>query len=236
MIKHFYWPTPNGHKTAIMLEEIGVDYEVCPIDILNGEQFADAFIAISPNNRIPAIIDTDGPNGEPYAVFESGAILMYLADKTGLFLPADTAKGYEVIQWLMFQMGNVGPMFGQNGYFQGYCPEDIPLARERYHNVTPQLYSVLDKRLGETEYLAGGDYSIADIATFPWTMPKQQEMHRIDGDKYPNVKRWGETIGARPAVQRGVAVLAEDMKVGNPTEETYANMFGSKQFQRESQD
>jgi GST-like protein len=232
MIKHYYWPTPNGHKTAIMLEEVGLDYELCPVNILEGEQFADDFIAISPNNRIPAIVDTDGPGGKPYTVFESGAILMYLAEKTGRLWPPDMARRYDVLQWLMFQMGNVGPMFGQNGYFQGYCPEDVPLAKERYHNVTKQLYSVLDSRLADAEYLAGADYSIADIATFPWTMPRQQEMHRIDGNQYPNVKRWGEIIGARPAVQRGIATMAQDMKVGNPSEETYANMFGDKQFQK----
>ena len=232
MIKHYYWPTPNGHKTAIMLEEVGLDYELCPVDILNGEQFADDFIAISPNNRIPAIVDTEGPAGKPYTVFESGAILMYLAEKTGKLWPTDMTQRYDVLQWLMFQMGNVGPMFGQNGYFQGYCPEDVPLAKERYHNVTKQLYSVLDNRLAGSEYLAGADYSIADIATFPWTMPRQQEMHRIDGDQYPNVKRWGEIIAARPAVQRGIATMAQDMKVGNPSEETYANMFGDKQFQK----
>jgi len=233
MIQHYYWPTPNGHKTAIMLEEVELEYEVFPINILEGEQFEPAFIAISPNNRIPAIVDTQGPNGAPYAVFESGAILMYLAEKTGLLWPQDSVERYDVIQWLMFQMGNVGPMFGQNGYFQGYCPEDVPLAKERYHNVSKQLYGVMDRRLGESEYLAGDRYSIADVATFPWTMPKQQEMHRIDIEQYPNVKRWNETVALRPAVQRGIAVLAEDMKVGNPTEETYKNMFGDKQFNQE---
>ena len=233
MIQHYYWPTPNGHKTAIMLEEVELEYEVFPINILEGEQFEPAFIAISPNNRIPAIVDTQGPNGAPYAVFESGAILMYLAEKTGLLWPQDAVERYDVIQWLMFQMGNVGPMFGQNGYFQGYCPEDVPLAKERYHNVSKQLYGVMDRRLGESEYLAGDRYSIADVATFPWTMPKQQEMHRIDIEQYPNVKRWNETVALRPAVQRGIAVLAEDMKVGNPTEETYKNMFGDKQFNQE---
>ncbi len=232
MIKHYYWPTPNGHKTAIMLEEVGVEYEVHPIDILNGEQFNPEFIKISPNNRIPAIVDTDGPEGKPYSVFESGAILLYLAEKTGKLWSEDLRSRYEVMQWLMFQMGNVGPMFGQNGYFQGYCPEDVPLARERYHNVTKQIYAVLDKRLGKSAYLAGKDYSIADVATYPWTMPKQQAMHLIDADDYPNVRRWGEEIAARPAVQRGVAVLAGDMKVGNPTEEAYKNMFGSGQFEQ----
>ncbi len=232
MIKHYYWPTPNGHKTAIMLEEVELEYEVCIVNILEGDQFDPAFIAISPNNRIPAIVDTDGPQGEPYTVFESGAILMYLAEKTGKLWPQDSVERYDVIQWLMFQMGNVGPMFGQNGYFQGYCPEDVPLAKERYHNVCKQLYGVMDRRLGESEYLAGSNYSIADVATFPWTMPKQQEMHRIDITQYPNVKRWSETVAMRPAVQRGIAVMAEDMKVGNPTEETYNNMFGAKQFKQ----
>ena len=232
MIKHYYWPTPNGHKTAIMLEEVELEYEVCTINILEGDQFDPAFIAISPNNRIPAIVDTDGPQGEPYTVFESGAILMYLAEKTGKLWPQDSVERYDVIQWLMFQMGNVGPMFGQNGYFQGYCPEDVPLAKERYHNVCKQLYGVMDRRLGESEYLAGSNYSIADVATFPWTMPKQQEMHRIDITQYPNVKRWSETVAMRPAVQRGIAVMAEDMKVGNPTQETYNNMFGAKQFKQ----
>ena len=232
MIKHYYWPTPNGHKTAIMLEEVELEYEVCTVNILEGDQFDPAFIAISPNNRIPAIVDTDGPQGEPYTVFESGAILMYLAEKTDKLWPQDTVARYDVIQWLMFQMGNVGPMFGQNGYFQGYCPEDVPLAKERYHNVCKQLYGVMDRRLSVSEYLAGPNYSIADVATFPWTMPKQQEMHRIDITQYPNVKRWSETVALRPAVQRGIAVMAEDMKVGNPTEETYNNMFGSKQFKQ----
>tara|TARA_B110000902_G_scaffold267182_1_gene358896 strand:+ start:1557 stop:2255 length:699 start_codon:yes stop_codon:yes gene_type:complete len=230
MIQHYYWPTPNGHKTAIMLEEVELEYEVCTINILEGDQFDPAFIAISPNNRIPAIVDTDGPRGEPYSVFESGAILMYLAEKTGKLWPQDTVERYDVIQWLMFQMGNVGPMFGQNGYFQGYCPEDVPLAKERYHNVSKQLYGVMDRRLAATEYLAGTEYSIADVATFPWTIPKQQEMHRIEMEEYPNVKRWSEIVAARPSVQRGIAVLAADMKVGNPTDKTYQNMFGANQF------
>jgi GST-like protein len=232
MIRHYYWPTPNGHKTAIMLEEVGLEYELHPVNILEGEQFDPAFIAISPNNRIPAIVDTDGPHGEPYAIFESGAILLYLAEKTGRLWPTDMIKRYDAIQWLMFQMGNVGPMFGQNGYFQGYCPEDVPLARERYHNITNQLYSVMDRRLAEAEYLAGPEYSIADVATFPWTMPRQREMHRIDIAHYPNVARWGDTVAARPAVQRGIALLADSMKVGDPTEQAYDNMFGGTQFQR----
>jgi GST-like protein len=155
---------------------------------------------------------------------------MYLAEKTGMLLPEDPADRYEVLQWMMFQMANVGPMFGQNGYFQGYCPEDVPLARERYHNMTKQLYGVLDRRLAESEYLGGDDYSIADVATYPWTAPRQREMHRIDIGDYPNVARWGERVGARPAVQRGMALQADDMKVGNPTEEAYDNMFGGAQY------
>ena len=230
MINHYYWPTPNGHKTAIMLEEIEIDYKIFPIDIHNGEQFDAEFINISPNNRVPAIVDTDGPEGKPYSVFESGAILLYLAEKTGKLCPEDSKTRYDVMQWLMFQMGNVGPMFGQNGYFQGYCPENIPLAKERYHNVSRQIYKVLDKRLAESAYLAGDDYSIADIATFPWTTIKQRTMHKIELDEYPNVLRWNEEVSRRPGVQRGIAVMSDDLKVGNPTGDTYKNMFGSEQF------
>ncbi|MHA7816985.1 MAG: glutathione S-transferase family protein [Pseudohaliea sp.] len=232
MIHHYYWPTPNGHKTAIMLEEIGIAYETHPVNVLKGEQHEPAFLSISPNNRIPAIVDDDGPGGKPYSVFESGAILMYLAEKTGKFWPDDTRKRHDVLQWLMFQMGNVGPMFGQNGYFQGYCPEDVPLARERYHKITRQIYGVLDRRLGERPYLAGESYSLADIATYPWTMPRQVEMHRIDLAEYPNVARWNQDISQRPGVQRGIAVLRDDMRIGNPTRETYDNMFGNKQFRQ----
>ena len=230
MIHHYYWPTPNGHKTAIMLEEVGVPYETHAVNILRGEQHDREFIAISPNNRIPAIVDDEGPCGEPYSVFESGAILMYLAEKTGKFWPDDRRERYAVLQWLMFQMGNVGPMFGQNGYFQGYCPEDVPLARERYHKITRQLYGVLDRRLSQVPYLAGEIYSLADIATYPWTMPRQVEMHRIDLADFPHVRRWNEEIAARPPVQRGTAVLRDDMRIGNPTSETYENMFGKAQF------
>jgi|TARA_B110000908_G_C10226103_1_gene438006 GST-like protein len=232
VINHYYWPTPNGHKTAIMLEEVGLDYKLYPINILEGEQFTEDFIAISPNNRVPAIVDLDGPQGEPFKVFESGAILMYLAEKSGMLWPIDMAERYEAIQWLMFQMGNVGPMFGQNGYFQGYCPEDVPLAKERYHTICNQLYGVLDARLVSNEYLAGSEYSIADVATFPWMLPKQQQMHRIDIEQYPNVGRWLDLVATRPAVQLGIAALEDNMKVGNPTKQTYENLFGSAQFER----
>lgn len=232
MIKLYYWPTPNGHKASIMLEEVELEYELHPINILKGEQFEPAFLNINPNNRIPAIVDTDGPGGQPYSLFESGAILLYLAEKTDRLWPEDKIERYNMMQWLMFQMGNVGPMFGQNGYFQGYAREDVPLAKERYHKETKRLYAVMDKRLASSEYLAGNNYSLADVATYPWTMPKQWELHRIDIDEFPHVKRWNATVAERPAVKRGVAVLADDIKVGNPTEEAFENMFGNKQFEK----
>lgn len=230
MIEHYYWPTPNGHKSAIMLEETGLDYEIHPVNILEGDQFDPAFREISPNHRIPAIVDTDGPGGERYSVFESGAILMYLAEKSGKLWPADMAQRYRVIQWLIFQNANVGPIFGQNGYFQGYCPEDIPLARDRYFKMTNQIYGVLDHRLSHSEYLAGPEYSIADISTYPWTVPRQQELHKIDIEEYPHVKRWGESIAKRPAVKRGMAALQKRERVGHPTKKAYDIMFGDKQY------
>ena len=232
MIKLYYWPTPNGHKVSIMLEEIEIQYELHPINILNGEQFDPEFLKISPNNRIPAIVDMDGPNGEPYSLFESGAILMYLAEKTGKLWPENMIERYNVMQWLMFQMGHIGPMFGQNGYYQGYAKVDVPAARERYHNETKRLYGVMDKRLEQSEYLAGDFYSIADVATYPWTMPAQWELHRIDIDEFPNVKRWNETVAIRPAVVKGVALLADDMKVGDPTDEAFDVLFGARQQTR----
>ncbi|MFT4562915.1 MAG: GST-like protein [Gammaproteobacteria bacterium] len=231
MIQLYFWPTPNGFKASIMLEEVALEYETIAVNILAGEQFEATFLAVNPNNRVPAIIDFDGPDGSPYPVFESGAILLYLAEKTGKFWPADTTQRYDMIQWLMFQMGGIGPMFGQNGYFQGYCPEDVPLAKARYHNETKRLYGVMDKRLSSQSYLAGPDYSLADIATYPWTMPQQWELHRIDIDEFPNVKRWNAMVGDRPAVKRGVALMANDLKVGNPTDEAYKNMFGDEQYQ-----
>ena len=232
MIHLYYWPTPNGHKASIMLEEVELDYEVYPINILEGEQFKPEFLDISPNNKIPAIVDTDGPDGEPYSVFESGAILLYLADKTGKLWPADKIKMYHMMQWLMFQMGNVGPMFGQNGYFQGYASEDVPHAKQRYHKETKRIYNVMDKRLASSEYLAGDDYSLADIATYPWTMPRQWALHKIDIDEFPNVKRWNAIVADRPAVKRGVAVMAKNIKVGDPTDDAFDNLFGNAQYQK----
>lgn len=232
MIDLYYWPTPNGHKASIMLEEVGLEYSVTAINILEGAQFTPEFLAINPNNRVPAIVDHEGPMGTPYALFESGAILLYLAEKTGLLWPRNLEARYNMMQWLMFQMGGIGPMFGQNGYFQGYCPEDVPFAKTRYHNETQRLYGVMDKRLAESEYLAGNFYSLADVATYPWTLPKQWALHRVDIEAFPNVKRWNALVAARPAVQRGIALMADEQKVGDPTEEAYKNMFGDTQYKQ----
>jgi len=232
MIQLYYWPTPNGHKISIMLEEVGLPYQVHPINILKGDQFQPEFLRISPNNKIPAIVDPEGPGGGSYSLFESGAILLYLAEKTGRLCPTEPRARFDMMQWLMFQMGNIGPMFGQNGHFQVYAREDVPYAKARYHNECKRLYGVMDRRLGQSDYLAGTDYSVADIATYAWCAPSLWKIHRIDIDEYPNVKRWVESIGARPAVQRGVALLADTRKYGNPTDEAYGILFGNAQYQR----
>ena len=197
------WSTPNGRKVSIMLEECGLLYGVKTVDITRGEQAHPDFVAINPNSKIPAIVDTDGPDGAPITLFESGAILVYLAAKTGKFLPASERGKYAALQWLMFQMGGVGPMFGQAHHFLRFAPEPLPYAIKRYSAETARLYGVLDKRLGEAEYLAG-EYSIADIATYPWVA--RHEWQKIALADYPNVARWFAAIGARPAVQRGMAV------------------------------
>ncbi|MDB5831701.1 MAG: hypothetical protein JWR14_1531, partial [Caballeronia sp.] len=188
MIDVYSWATPNGHKIHIMLEELGLEYKPIPIDIGAGDQFTPEFLAISPNNKIPAIIDSDGPDGKPLALFESGAILFYLAEKTGKFLPLDPVGRYTTMQWLMFQMGGVGPMLGQAHHFRIYAPEKIEYAVNRYSNEARRLYGVMDKQLGVTRFLAGNDYSIADIATFPWT--RSWKNQGIELDEFPNVKRW----------------------------------------------
>ena len=228
MIEVWSWPTPNGHKVHIMLEEVGLPYKVVPVDIGAGEQFKPEFLAITPNHRIPAIVDPDGPGGQPLRLFESGAILVYLGEKTGKLIPADPRARLIALQWVMFQMGGVGPMFGQWNHFAVYAPEKIPYAIERYTNEVKRLHRVLDKRLGEAAYLAGDEYSIADIATFPWV--RNPERRDIDLAEYPNVKRWHDAIAARPAVERGVAVLADQRRAGPLTDEQRENMFGTKQF------
>jgi GST-like protein len=208
MIDLYSWPTPNGHKVHIMLEECGLPYRVHSVDIGAGEQFKPAFLAISPNNKIPAIVDPDGPDGAPLALFESGAILLYLADKTGRLLPPDTRGRYQVLQWLMFQMGGVGPMLGQAHHFRIYAPEKIDYGINRYTNEAHRLYSVMNQQIERTgACIAGQEYSIADIAIFPWLRSWQNQ--GIDWADYPALKRWFDQIAERPAVQRGVQVLAD---------------------------
>ena len=230
MIDLYTWPTPNGHKIHIMLEETGLDYTVIPVDIGAGDQFDPDFLKISPNNKMPAMVDHDGPGGEPYALFESGAMLIYLAEKCGRFLPQETRARFDVIKWLMFQMGHIGPMLGQAHHFRAYAPEPIPYAIERYTNEAARLYKVLDLRLGEAAYLAGDDYTIADMAVFPWL--RSHERQGQDLADFANVERWFETIAARPAVERGVAVLADRRRAGPITEREREVMFGATQYQR----
>ena len=229
MIDLYTWPTPNGHKIHIMLEETGLPYRVIPININHGDQFDPAFLKISPNNKMPAMVDPDGPGSKPYSLFESGAMLMYLAEKTNRFMPQPMDKRYLVIQWLMFQMGGIGPLFGQAHHFRNYAPEKIDYADERYTNEAGRLYGVMDRRLGEIEYLAG-EYSIADIATFPWARNFSRKGH--DKNNYPNVKRWLDAIEVRPAVQRGLEVLADERRdiSKGMDEETRRNLFGDAQY------
>jgi GST-like protein len=201
MIDLYTFTTPNGRKVSIALEEMGLPYNVHKIDITKGEQFTPEYVAINPNSKIPAIVDRD----EDMTVFESGAILLYLAEKTNRFLPSDRKQRFQVIEWLMFQMGNVGPMFGQHNHFNRFAPEKIPYAIDRYQKETLRLYGVLDKQLSQEEFICG-DYSIADIATFPWVAA--YEFMGLTLDNHPNLKRWVETIQQRPAVQRGMKVPA----------------------------
>ncbi len=228
MIEVWSWPTPNGHKVHIALEELGLPYTIVPVNIGEGDQFKPEFLAITPNHRIPAIVDPEGPGGQALRLFESGAILIYLAEKTGRLLPTDPARRLIALQWLMFQMGGVGPMFGQYNHFAAYAPEKIPYAIERYANEVKRLHRVLDKRLSEAEYLAGPEYSIADIATFPWI--RNPERRGIDLADYPAVQRWHDSVAARPGVQRGVAVLADRQRQGAITDKERENMFGTAQF------
>jgi GSH-dependent disulfide-bond oxidoreductase len=207
MIELYSWATPNGHKVHIMLEECGLKYRAHPVDIGKGEQYEAEFLGISPNNKIPALVDPDGPDGKPISLFESGAILLYLAGKTGRFLPPDTRGKYEVLQWLMFQMGGVGPMLGQAHHFRIYASEKIPYAIERYTNEARRLYGVMDKRVANSRYIGGAEYSIADIAIFPWL--RSWKNQGIDWNDYPYLKGWFDEVAARPAVQRGVTVLAD---------------------------
>jgi len=203
LIDLYTWSTPNGRKVSIMLEECALPYRVHAIDIGKGDQFKSEFVAIDPNSKIPAIVDQESPDGKPFPLFESGAILMYLAWKTGRFFPAQAIEQFQTIQWLMFQMGGIGPFFGQVHHFLRSAPEPVPYAIERYMKETRRLYGVLDRRLESEEYLAT-HYSIADIATYPWVA--RHEWHKVDLSDFPAVKRWFDCIGARPAVQAGMKV------------------------------
>jgi GST-like protein len=230
MIDIYSWPTPNGHKIHIMLEETGLPYRVHAVNIRAGDQFKPEFLGISPNNRIPAIVDHDGPHGRPISLFESGAILIYLAGKTGKLRPPDLHQRYAALQWLMWQMGGVGPMFGQANHFRAYSVEKISYAVERYTNEANRLTNVLDKRLGEARYLAGDEYSIADIAAFPWM--RNADKRGINLAEYPHAQRWFDAIHARPAVQRALQVLSDVNNTAPHDEKSRDILFGRTQFAR----
>ena len=230
MIDVYTWPTPNGHKVHIMLEETGLPYRVHPVDIGMGDQFKPEFLKISPNNKIPAIVDSDGPDGKPLSMFESGAILVYLASKSGRLLPEKLRDKWSTLQWLMFQMGSIGPMLGQAHHFRAYAPEKIQYAMDRYVNEANRLYGVLDRRLAESPYIACGEYTIADIAIMPWLRSHQKQ--GVDMGRYPNVKRWFDAINERPAVKRGLAVLADAHRPPPDDPKWRENLFGATQYQR----
>jgi GST-like protein len=228
MIELYTWPTPNGHKIHIMLEETGLPYRVHPIDIGKGDQFDPEFLKISPNNKMPAMVDTDGPDGKPLALAESGAMLFYLASKTGKFLPRDMAKRWKVLQWTMFQMGHIGPMLGQAHHFLQYAPEKIEYAMNRYRNEAKRLYGVLDRQLKQSEWVACNEYTIADMATMPWL--RFPERQGVDIEEFPNVKRWRDRIAERPAVKRALEVLKDARRAGEMTKEQKEVLFGATQY------
>ena len=230
MIDVYSWATPNGHKIHIMLEECGLSYRLHPVDIGKGEQFEPEFLAISPNNKIPAMTDSDGPDGKPVSLFESGAMLVYLAGKTGKFLGKTDRERYDTLQWLMFQMGGVGPMLGQTHHFRNYAPEKIEYAINRYTNETSRLYGVMDRQLAKTgAYIAGRSYTIADIAIWPWLRNWKGQGQNMDD--HPHLKRWFEAIGERPAVQRGAVMLA-DLRKPAFDDKAKEILFGATQYQK----
>ena len=233
MIDLYFWSTPNGYKVSILLEELGLPYNVIPVHIGKGDQFKPEFLKISPNNKIPALVDPQGPGGAPISLFESGAIMMYLAEKSDWqFMPQDMRQRFDVVQWLMFQMGGVGPMLGQAHHFRKYAPEKILYAIERYTKEAKRLYTVIDRRLADAEYLAG-EYSIADMATYPWL--RAYKWQGQDIADFPNLQRWYTAVRARPAVQRGLAVLEAkvDKSGASPTGEHWDNLFGAQQYRSE---
>ncbi|MCK6396469.1 glutathione binding-like protein [Zoogloea sp.] len=225
MIDLYYWTTPNGHKITLFLEESGLPYRILPINIGKGEQFQPDFLRIAPNNRIPAIVDTEpAGGGEPVSIFESGAILLYLAEKCGRFLSADPRVRIDTLQWLFWQMGGLGPMAGQNHHFVQYAPESLPYAIERYVKETARLYAVLDKRLADRDFIAGPDYSIADMACYPWIVPHVRQRQNLDD--FPNLKRWFEAIQQRPATQRAYALAAGINTAPSVSDESRRILFG----------
>ena len=231
MIDLYAWPTPNSYKISIMLEETGLPYTVKPVNIGAGEQFEPDFLKISPNNRMPAIVDHDGPDGQPVSVFESGAILIYLAEKTGQFLPAAGAARYKVLEWVMWQMAGLGPMVGQLGHFRMAAPEKIPYALERYTNEAKRLFGVLDRQLRAQAFLAG-DYSIADMISYPWTLGYQ--WLELPIDEFPSLQAWQARLAARPAVARGMELMADQRRApGTQLDEKAKEvLYGKKQFER----
>lgn len=233
MLKIYSWPTPNGHKVHIMLEECGLrlgrDWEAIPVDIGAGDQFKTDFLKISPNNKIPAMIDPEGPDGKPISFFESGAMLLYLASKTGKLLPKTDRLKFQVLQWLMFQVGGVGPMLGQTHHFRKYAPEKIAYAINRYTNESKRLYGVMDRQLATSKFMACNQYTIADVAIFPWL--RSWEDQGIDWADYPNLKKWFDVVSARPAVQRGVNVLADRRRTITGEKEREI-LFGNTQYQK----
>ena len=229
MIDLYSWATPNGHKVHIMLEECGLAYKVHPIDIGVGDQFKPEFLKISPNNKMPAMVDQDGPGGKPMSMFESGAILLYLASKTGKFLPADIRDRWSTLQWLMFQMGGVGPMLGQAHHFRNYAQVKIPYAIDRYVNEANRIYGVIDRRLAQSPYIACDEYTIADMAIWPWLrLPDKQGVDKAD---FPHFCRWFDKIAARPGVQRGVLVLA-DLRKPAHDDKAREILFGATQYKK----
>ena len=236
MIDCYTWPTPNGHKVHIMLEECGLEWAVHPINIMEGDQFDPEFLAISPNNKMPAIIDRDGPGGKEIPVFESGAILIYLADKTGRFLPTDPEWHYDTLQWLMFQMGSIGPMLGQAHHFNNYAPQRVERDKlqygiDRYVNESNRLYGVLEKRLDGRDWVAAGEYTIADMAIFPWL--RFPENQGVEIDDYARVKAWRDKIAARPAVAKALETLAEHRRSGpGYSDKAWELLYGKSQLRQ----
>jgi GSH-dependent disulfide-bond oxidoreductase len=229
MIDLYFWPTPNGQKVSIFLEDTGLPYNVIPINIGKGDQFEPKFLEVSPNNKIPAVVDHEGPGGKPISIFESGAILMYLAEKTGKFMPADPRGRWQVTEWVMFQMGTVGPMLGQANHFRNYAPEKLQYAIDRYTNESKRIFNVMDRRLTGRDYLAG-EYSIADMACWPWIVTRKKGG---EYDEFVNLKRWADAIGERPAVKRGMAVLMDTIQRGAGMDAKAKEMlFGAKQYER----